>query len=205
MSEALERTKTEKTAEQKKIDDMQRTIDGLSREVEILRKITKPQQIVKTKEVPPPDYNDIKKELRKAQQELNKYRKILTYGNVSTLETLIDDYLALSKTHLKRIVKEINLADGTSAEIRDTLQLIAFFDTMRTQLYDFVAIHDEGRMLLNPSLRACQADIERILSILGRKGVEFHIRDDDFDQFHELLLNFIDQLNLFVVQPEEES
>ena len=42
----------------------------------------------------------IKKELRKVREENTKLKQIISYGNISTLETLIEQYMDYSRIHL---------------------------------------------------------------------------------------------------------
>ena len=57
------------------------------------------------------DNERIKKELRKIREENVKLKHIIAYGNISTLETLIEQYMDYSRIHLKKIAIEIHLTD----------------------------------------------------------------------------------------------
>ena len=55
------------------------------------------------------DKEKIQKELHKIKEENRKLKHIISYGNISTLSTLIDQYMDYSRTHLKKIATEIQL------------------------------------------------------------------------------------------------
>lgn len=48
------------------------------------------------------DYESLKRENRKLEQQIRKYRQILAVGGVSELSLLIDQYIDMSKKQLKK-------------------------------------------------------------------------------------------------------
>ena len=53
----------------------------------------------------------LKRELRRVREENRKLKSIISYGNISTLSTLVDQYMDYSRIHLKKIVLEIQMTD----------------------------------------------------------------------------------------------
>ena len=54
-------------------------------------------------EITPADYESLKRENRKLEQQIRKYRQILAVGGVSELSLLIDQYIDMSKKQLKKM------------------------------------------------------------------------------------------------------
>ena len=51
------------------------------------------------------------RELKRVREENRKLKSIISYGNISTLSTLVDQYMDYSRIHLKKIVLEIQMTD----------------------------------------------------------------------------------------------
>ena len=57
------------------------------------------------------DSEKLRRELKRVREENRKLKHIISYGNISTLETLIDQYMDYSRIYLKKIAIEIQLTD----------------------------------------------------------------------------------------------
>ena len=53
------------------------------------------------------DTEKLRRELKRMREENRKLKHIISYGNISTLETLIDQYMDYSRIYLKKIAIEI--------------------------------------------------------------------------------------------------
>ena len=53
----------------------------------------------------------LRRELKRVREENRKLKRIIAYGNMSTLETLIEQYMDTSRVCLKKIALEIQLTD----------------------------------------------------------------------------------------------
>ena len=48
----------------------------------------------------------LSRELKRVREENRKLKHIMAYGNISTLSTLVDQYMDYSRAHLKKIALE---------------------------------------------------------------------------------------------------
>ena len=63
---------------------------------------------------------------------------------------------------LKRIATEIQLTNYDVEQIKSIYEFINYLDYVRDELSSFVSIHEEGRFVLSPKLRACAMAAESI-------------------------------------------
>ncbi len=66
----------------------------------------------------------LQRELRRVREENRKLKHIIAYGNISTLGTLIDQYMDYSRIHLKKIALEIQLTEYEENGTAKVLELI---------------------------------------------------------------------------------
>lgn len=76
-----------------------------------------------------------------------------SYGNMSTLEMLIDQYMDSSRTYLKKIAIEIQLTDYEKSGTDKVMELIEHLEYIKEELYKLIEISEEGEVIHNDSLR----------------------------------------------------
>ena len=64
------------------------------------------------------DKEKLKRELKRVKEENRKLKHIISYGNISTLETLVDQYMDYSRIHLKKIAVEIQLTNTKNLALK---------------------------------------------------------------------------------------
>ena len=122
------------------------------------------------------DNEKIKRELKKAQEENHKLKHIIAYGNISTLETLIDQYMDYSREHLKKIAIEIQLTDYEKDSLNKVLELVEHFEYVKIELEKLIEINEEGLLADNESL---QADVKMSKAIMHRSEEVVHLKELD--------------------------
>ena len=95
----------------------------------------------------------LKKELKKIKEENRKLKHIISYGNISTLETLIDQYMDYSRIHLKKIAIEINLTEYEKKGTDKVIELIEHLEHVKEELHKLIGISEEGAAAHDDSLR----------------------------------------------------
>ncbi|MBQ3443441.1 MAG: hypothetical protein IJG33_09370, partial [Selenomonadaceae bacterium] len=70
------------------------------------------------------DSEKLRRELKRVREENRKLKHIISYGNISTLETLIDQYMDYSRIYLKKIAIEIQLTDYEQSGTDKVMELI---------------------------------------------------------------------------------
>ena len=94
------------------------------------------------------------KELSKVKEENRKLKRIIAYGSISTLSTLVDQYMEYSRVHLKKIVTEIQLSDYEEESTVEVLSLIEHLDYVKMELHKLIAVGEEGLVIHNDNLKA---------------------------------------------------
>lgn len=100
------------------------------------------------------DNERIKSELRRTREENRKLKHIISYGNLSTLATLIDQYMDYSRAHLKKIAIEIQLTDYEKESLDKVMELISHLEHLERELYKLIEVGEEGQLAHNDSLKA---------------------------------------------------
>ena len=77
----------------------------------------------------------LKRELRRVREENRKLKHIIAYGNISTLGTLIDQYMDYSRIHLKKIALEIQLTEYEESGTAKVLELIEHLEYIKEELH----------------------------------------------------------------------
>lgn len=95
----------------------------------------------------------LRRELKRVREENRKLKHIITYGNMSTLETLIDQYMDYSRVHLKKIALEIQLTDYEKGGTDKVMELIEHLEYIKEELYKLIEINEEGEVIHDESLK----------------------------------------------------
>ena len=91
------------------------------------------------------DNEKLRRELKRVREENRKLKHIISYGNISTLETLIDQYMDYSRIYLKKIAIEIQLTDYEQSGTDKVMELIEHLECLKEELHKLIAISEEGR------------------------------------------------------------
>ena len=88
--------------------------------------------------VPPPDYDKIRAEVVRLRSENEKLKKIISFGNISTLETLIAEYIDLSRTKLRKIAVEIQHTDYSPETFSAVGELLKYLNEVTANFGEFI-------------------------------------------------------------------
>ena len=143
------------------------------------------------------DNEKIKSELRRTREENRKLKHIISYGNLSTLSTLIDQYMDYSRVHLKKIATEIQLTDYEKDSLDKVMELIGHLEHIELELYKLIEIGEEGRIAHNDSLKA---DVRLAREILPKleEIIHLHVDSDKSAALEGVLSEFAKRLRKFL-------
>lgn len=99
------------------------------------------------------DNEKLRRELKRVREENRKLKHIISYGNISTLATLIDQYMDYSRVHLKKIALEIQLTDYEKSNMDKVMELIEHLECIKEELHKLIELSEEGSVVHNDSLR----------------------------------------------------
>ena len=118
----------------------------------------------------------VKRELRRAQEENHKLKHIISYGSISTLETLIDQYMEYSRVHLKKIAVEIHLTDYAKDSLEKVMELVEHLEYVKIELEKLIEINEEGLLVGNETL---QSDVKMSKTIIHELEEIVHLQKLD--------------------------
>lgn len=135
------------------------------------------------------DNEKLKRELKRVREENRKLKHIISYGNISTLETLIDQYMDYSRIHLKKIALEIQLTDYEKSGTDKVMELIEHLECIKEELHKLIAISEEGAVAYNDSLRH---DVKMAREMIPKleEIVQLHIDSRKSAELEKVLTDF---------------
>ena len=138
----------------------------------------------------------IKKELRKVREENTKLKQIISYGNISTLETLIEQYMDYSRIHLKKIAVEIHLTDYEKNSTEKVMELIEHLECVENELHQMIGMKEEGRIAQNSKM---QKVVRLAREMLPRLEQIIHLKIDEnkSEEISEVLTELAPRLKKF--------
>lgn len=156
-------------------------------------------------EITPADYESLKRENRKMEQQIRKYRQILSVGGVSELSLLIDQYIETSKKQLKKISGEINISNFDKIHIQQIIQLTDYINAVQHEFNAFISMHTEGKWVVHPIYRKLESDIRQINEMLSCKTNFYRIEESRLEEFHQTLLQMIEVIGSYFEAANEEQ
>ena len=131
----------------------------------------------------------LRRELKRVREENRKLKHIISYGNISTLETLIDQYMDSSRMYLKKIAIEIQLTDYEKTGTDKVMELIEHLEHIKEELYKLIEISEEGEVIHNDSLRH---DIKMARELIPKLEniVQLHIDRKKSAEIEKVLAEF---------------
>lgn len=148
-------------------------------------------------EITPADYESLKRENRKLEQQIRKYRQILAVGGVSELSLLIDQYIDMSKKQLKKISAEIHISNFDKIHIQQIIHLTDYITGVQQEFDSFISMHTEGKWVVHPIYRKLESDICRINKMLSCKTNFYKIGELRLEELHQTLLQVIEVIGRY--------
>lgn len=132
----------------------------------------------------------LRRELKRVREENRKLKHIITYGNMSTLETLIDQYMDYSRVHLKKIALEIQLTDYEKGGTAKVMELIEHLEYIKEELYKLIEISEEGEVIDDESLKH-DVKIARELIPKLESIIQLQIDKKQSEEMEKILTEFV--------------
>lgn len=100
--------------------------------------------LIQRQEVIPPGYYANMKRLKQLESENSKLHRTLEFGSISTLESLIETFKAMSKIHLEKISKEYQFYYANCDERNMLKEFIEYLEIVQTELEGFLLVDGDG-------------------------------------------------------------
>ena len=139
------------------------------------------------------DNEKLRRELKRVREENCRLKHIISYGNMSMLETLIDQYMDYSRIHLKKIALEIQLTDYEQSGTDKVMELIEHLECLKEELHKLIAISEEGAVAYNESLRH-DVKIARELMPELENIIQLHIDSNKSMELEKILVEFAQKI-----------
>lgn len=136
------------------------------------------------------------RELKRVREENRKLKNIIAYGNISTLSTLVDQYMDYSRIHLKKIALEIQMTDYEQGCTEKVMELIEHFEYVENELYKMIAMNEEGMTANDESLKL---DLKIAREMLPKMEQILHLEIDreKSGELAEILKDFAQKLKKY--------
>lgn len=154
-------------------------------------------------EITPTDYECLKRENRKMELQIQKYRQLLTIGEMSSLSQLIDQYIESSKKQLKKLSAEIHMTNFDKVHIQQVLYLIDHLSGVQKELCAAIAMYAAGKCESNSLYEKIDADIRQINAMLSTQADVCTIPETRLEEFHQTLLCMIEVIGGYFPSNEQ--
>lgn len=138
----------------------------------------------------------LKRELRRVREENRKLKHIIAYGNISTLGTLIDQYMDYSRIHLKKIALEIQLTEYEESGTAKVLELIEHLEHIKEELHKLIEVGEEGAVVHNDSLKH---DVKMVREMMPKfeEIIQLHIDANKSEELEKILSDFAQKIKKY--------
>ena len=138
----------------------------------------------------------LQRELRRVREENRKLKHIIAYGNISTLGTLIDQYVDYSRIHLKKIALEIQLTEYEESGTAKVLELIEHLEYIKEELHKLIEVGEEGAVVHNESLKH---DVKMAREMMPKleEIIQLHIDEQRGVELEKILAEFVQKIKKY--------
>ena len=185
------------TGLEKEVERLQGLLNQANAENKSLRNrapLTIKQEVI----VPPPDYEQLKKENKKLIKKVNEFEKIIDMGGISNATILIQDFKESCKTKLVKISNEVHKMDYDKIQIIEINNLIDFLQQTIEQLNSLITTSQEGMFLINSAFKKVDMDIQQITSKLMNRSNIIELDEKKLEEYHQILMRIYDAINNFI-------
>ena len=129
-------------------------------------------------------------------EENRKLKHIIAYGNISTLGTLIDQYMDYSRIHLKKIALEIQLTEYEESGTAKVLELIEHLEYIKEELHKLIGVGEEGAVFHNESLKH---DVKMAREMMPKleEIIQLHVDDQRNVELEKILAEFVQKIKKY--------
>ncbi|WP_333594545.1 hypothetical protein [Anaerospora hongkongensis] len=123
--------------------ELRTRIELLQQEIQTL-KVDRVVKVVQQKEILPAGYLSDMKRLKVLEKENQRFRRLLEFGNITVLESLISDFKTVSKPRLEKIVQEYQFCYADQQERLLIKEFISYLQAVVKQLQEFLFLDENG-------------------------------------------------------------
>lgn len=152
------------------------------------------------KEVLPPHYEEDMQRLRQLETRNKKLQKIVDLGNISGLQTLIEQYVLFSRTQLKKISLEMQFSEYGDVESKIIEEFVEYLDHIRSELHNLILFQEKN--LRNPLLNQCDEEMAGIINELLNKTNFIKLSNKRLNELFFTLQTFRHIIDEFKEGPE---
>ena len=152
------------------------------------------------KEVLPPHYEEDMQRLRQLETRTKKLQKIVDLGNISGLQTLIEQYVLFSRTQLKKISLEMQFSEYGDVESKIIEEFVEYLDHIRSELHNLILFQEKN--LRNPLLNQCDEEMAGIVNELLNKTNFIKLSNKRLNELFFTLQTFRHIIDEFKEEPE---
>lgn len=139
----VKRLASEKATLSRQVDGLTKRLKELSRELLCERERQAANIVTITRINEPEDYKSMKAENAELKKLVQKYERIVQYGNISTIESSVERIYGYMQPEINSLIKAAHIMAGTREEQKKLKELRDYFRKLDAALSRFIA-NDEN-------------------------------------------------------------
>lgn len=96
----------------------------------------------KIEQVEPPGYRKDMERLRELEKRNIELKKIIEYGNISSVSNIVNEFKALSANQLERLTRELQFYSMCVEEYEELVDFIRYIEKISKELKKFLLLQD---------------------------------------------------------------
>ena len=161
------------------------------------------QVITKSVEKTPADYEELKRENKRQRDRIAKLSLIVECGNISTLDSLIEDYTNFSRDKLKKIAIETSCTNFSTVEVKKVISLVEYLNYVGGELYGLVSIYEQGRFIGNPQYQLCRMKLVELQNLINKKNLLSHIDPRKMKELSTYINTFVESVESCIKEGDD--
>jgi len=169
------------------IETLRRENERLKQEKIIIQKNV--LKVEKIKEVLPPNYETDMRRLKYLETQCRKLQKMIDYGNISSLQTLIEQFTAYSRVQLKKISVEMQLTEYGESESQSIQEFITYLGFVKEELHNLIFLQSKN-FFKSPLHNQCEDEMAKILFYFQQTEKLIELPDEKLKELFFTLQSF---------------
>lgn len=185
-------------------EGMLRTICALQQEVKNLRD----NGVVKTitREVCPPDYQELKQTNKLLKDDNQRLRRIIEAGHITFLANMIDEYISQSQKQIQPITQEILLSSYDKDDVHKVQELVNYLQNLQQELRALLTIQEDGIASSESfAKRQVQNDIRQFVERVSNSNTLQSLTEAQMLELHQIFLELKATLSQFFQQSKRKE
>lgn len=147
-------------------------------------------KVEKIREILPANYQLNMQRLKQLEVRCHRLQKIVDFGNISGLQTLIEQFTTYSRAQLKKISTEMQFTEYGDIENKSVQDFIFYLDYIKEELCKLVPLQAPEKFLENQLLSECKKEMSHIVDKFHNTKKITNLKDEKIKELFYTLQSF---------------